>query len=60
MRNVKAEMVQGDAWKDLPPRAVRRNAARAFGVLTSWSTYAAPRYVTPNGNHIVVWPVSGD
>ena len=59
MRSVKAEMVQGDAWENLPLRAVRRNAARAFGVLKSWRD-VAPRYVTPNSNHIVVWPVSGE
>ncbi len=41
--------------KPLPSRATRRNAARAMGVLAGWRD-PKNRFVTADGNHVVVWP----
>ena len=54
MKTVYAQPTDHPIAAQLPPRAVRRNAARMLGQLTSWRR--GRRFVDNKGTHYVVHP----
>ena len=56
-RRLQARQVKpGTDMAQLPPRYMRRNAARHYKVIGNWRN--APRFVTAQGNQVVVYPTT--